>query len=111
MVAGAGERIRQAALRWPGVQAQPHRFGGEAYLLGGGEIGHRHGDSVVDIPFPRAVRDELVASGQAKPHRFTPPGSGWVTVFLRQPSDVDHAIGLLERVYRARLKRRQSARD
>ena len=74
--------------------SQPHRFGGTEYCLGRREIGHVHGDSLVDIPFPKTVRNELVAGGRAKAHHIL-PDSGWVSIYLRQASDVDRAIELL----------------
>ncbi|HXF60483.1 MAG TPA: luciferase family protein, partial [Caldilineaceae bacterium] len=62
------------------------------------EIGHIHGDSLVDIPFPTAVRNELVAAGQAEPHHVL-PDSGWISFYLHRPEDVEHAIALLHRSY------------
>jgi len=93
-VPGAKERIDAALQSWPGIISQPHRFGGTEYCLGRREIGHVHGDSLVDIPFPKKVRNELVAAGRAEPHHILPK-SGWVSIFLKQPSDVDRAIELL----------------
>jgi hypothetical protein len=100
----ANKQIVEAVLTWPGVEAHPHRFGGTEFLLGTREIGHIHGDHLVDIPFPTRVRQEVVAAGQARPHHVLPE-SGWVSVYLRQPSDVDGAITLLRRSYEiARLQ-------
>jgi hypothetical protein len=62
------------------------------------ELGHIHGDRVVDIPFPKRVRDEIVAAREAEPHHIL-PNSGWVTLFLRTDADVDRAIRLLERSF------------
>ena len=95
---GAGEMIQKAALTWEGVSARPHRFGGTEYLLGSREIGHVHGDYLADIPFPTRVRDELVEAGQAEPHHILPK-SGWVSCYIREDSDVEHAIMLLRRSY------------
>ena len=81
-------------LSWPGVTTHPHRFGGSEYRLGRREIGHVHGDQLVDIPFPTRVRNEVVAAGRAEPHHVL-PDSGWVSLFLREASDVDTAIELL----------------
>jgi hypothetical protein len=76
-------------------------------LLGTREIGHIHGDHMVDIPFPTKVRAELVAAGQAEPHHLLPE-SGWISFYLRAPEDVARAIGLFERAYAlARLQRQR----
>ncbi len=108
MVQGAQEDIRAAVLAWPGTQALPHRFGGVEFRLGERrEIGHIHGDTLVDIPFPRRVRDELVADGRAQPHHVL-PDTGWVSFYLRDPGDVERAIELLRISYD--LAARQQAR-
>jgi hypothetical protein len=93
-VKGAHERIRQAVLEWPGVSAHPHRMGGTEFRLGRRELGHVQGDALVDIGFPRNVRDELVARGRAEPHHVLPT-SGWVSVFIRDAPDIQRAIELL----------------
>ena len=107
-VHGAREQIAKAALDWPRVEAHPHRFGGTEFRLGSREIGHVHGDHLVDIPFPTRVRQEVVAAGQAEPHHVL-PDSGWVSLYLRKPEDVEGAITLLHRSYQlaaAQLARR-----
>jgi len=93
-VSGAKAKIDAALNGWPGITSGPHRFGGTEYSLGKREIGHVHGDSLVDIPFPKNVRNELVAAGHAEPHHILPE-SGWISIFLRQASDVDRAIELM----------------
>ncbi len=97
-VKGAQARIADAVTSWPGVTAQPHRFGGVEFGIGKREIGHIHGDHLVDIPFPRKVRDEIVAAGRARPHHILPE-TGWVSFYLRQETDVEQAIALLRESY------------
>ncbi len=76
------------------VTAAPHRYGGTEFRLGRREIGHIHRDSLVDIPFPKAVRNTLIANREAEPHHIL-PNSGWVSIFLRSGEDVERAIRLL----------------
>jgi hypothetical protein len=106
-IQGANAKITETVLGWPGVTAHPHRFGGTEYRLGNREIGHIHGDSLVDIPFPTSVRDELVAAGAAEPHHVLPQ-SGWVSFYLRHPEAVGEAVALLRRSYEIALRQRQS---
>jgi len=97
-VPGGGERIYDAVKCWEEIAARPHRLGGTEFRVGRREVGHVHGDSLVDIPFPLGVRDELIRSGAAEPHQVLPK-SGWVSVYLRRPGDVARAIELLRRSY------------
>lgn len=102
-VTGAGHVIFATVASWAEVAHGPHRFGGTEFRLGHREVGHVHGDALVDIPFPLAVRDELVKSGAAEPHHILPQ-SGWVSVYLRNSGDVERAIQLLRRSYEIALE-------
>jgi hypothetical protein len=97
-VKNASAHIQAAVLAWPGVQAHAHRFGGVEYRLGARELGHIHGDHLVDIPFPMRVRDEVVAAGLAEAHHIL-PDTGWVSLYLRDEADVERAIALLQRSF------------
>lgn len=102
---GAQTRITDAVTSWPGVTAKPHRFGGVEYAIGKREIGHIHGDHLADIPFPKKVRDEIVAAGGAQPHHILPE-TGWVSFYLRQESDVEQAIALLRGSYEIAVRQK-----
>jgi hypothetical protein len=93
-VKGAQAAITKEVTSWPGVTAAPHRFGGVEYGIAKREIGHIHGDHMVDIPFPKKVRDQIIAAGRAQPHHILPE-TGWVSFYLRQADDVEKAIALL----------------
>lgn len=102
---GAQARITQAVTSWEGITVAPHRFGGVEYVIGTREIGHIHGDHLVDIPFPKKVRDEIVAAGRAQPHHIL-PDSGWVSFYLRQENDVEKALTLLHESYQIAQKQK-----
>ena len=108
-VRGAQERITSAVTSWEGVSARPHRFGGVEYGIGRREIGHIHGDHLVDIPFPKKVRDEMVTAGRAQPHHILPE-TGWVSFYLRQEEDVEKAIALLEENFKIAQKQKRFSR-
>ena len=106
-------RIEHYVLSWPDVTSHEHQFGGTEYRLGKREIGHYHaGMEVVDIPFTKTVRDEVLASGLAEPHRVL-PDTGWISKWLCEPDDVEQAVRLLKRSYElARLQaERHSQRE
>lgn len=97
------ERIELAASSWPGVLADPLPYNGTDFRIGYREIGHVHGKETVDIPFPKRVRDDLVASGRAQPHH-TLKTSGWVSVALRSNADVEQALELLRMSYELAIR-------
>jgi Family of unknown function (DUF5519) len=104
------ERVAAEVLAWPGVEAVPHRYGGVEFRVGRRQLGHLHGDEIADVPLPRGLRDELIAAGRARVHRWR-PDSGWVTVPLEGEQGIAEVVGLLRRGYeRARLARERHER-
>ena len=92
------EKLEREISSWPEASAHPHRFGGREFLYRRAEIGHAHTGGVVDIPFPRAIRDELLLEGLAEEHRWV-PNSGWVTYHVRGEEDFNHAVWLMRLSY------------
>jgi hypothetical protein len=102
-------RITATVTAWEGVESAPHRFGGIEFRVGRRELGHLHGDRIADLPFPRRVRDELIAEGRARPHHVLPE-SGWITVSIASSDEAEHAVKLFRMGYdRARNARRANA--
>src|SRR5262249_28727542 len=88
------EQLEREVANWPGVTAHSHQFAGREFRFGDAEIGHVHVGGVVDIPFPRAVRDALLAKGLAEEHHWV-PDSGWTTFRIRRQDQMAHAIWLM----------------
>jgi luciferase-like monooxygenase len=97
-VSAAADRIRAEVGGWPDVTAVPHRFGGVEFRVGRRELGHLHGGHLADLPFPRRIREELVAAGRVDPHHVL-PDTGWVSFRIRTPEDVNRAIELFRLNY------------
>jgi luciferase-like monooxygenase len=95
---------------WDGIEVVTEpRFGGPAFQLGRRQLGHLHDagerGAFADIPLPRALRDELIAAGRARPHSAM-PDSGWLTVPVRTAADLTGAVEVFRLAYdRARRKR------
>jgi hypothetical protein len=83
---------------WPEVSVHWHRFGGREFRFRSAEIGHVHPGGIVDIPFPRSVRDALLDERLAEEHHWV-PNSGWVTFRVRSQDESEHALWLLRLSY------------
>jgi hypothetical protein len=104
--------VETEILDWPGVRKETRGtdvtpgIDVTIYWLGRRQLGHIHHDGVADLQFPRAVHDELIASGRAAPHRGGFPAV--VSYDLRQPEDVAGAVALF-RLNFDRMKDKGSA--
>jgi hypothetical protein len=90
-------RIEQEVGSWDGVTVHPHRFGGVEFRLGKRELGHLHA-TWADLPFAARIREMLLETGRAGPHRAGV--NGWVSV------DLEDAVEL----FRLSYERAQVAR-
>jgi hypothetical protein len=92
------KKLEEEVSAWPHISIHPHRFGGREFRFRSAEVGHTHDGGIVDIPFPRSVRDALLAEGLAEEHRWV-PNSGWVTFRIRSEEDLKHALWLMRLSY------------
>jgi Family of unknown function (DUF5519) len=92
------DEIERQIVTWPGVSVHAHRFGGREFRFRAAEVGHVHAGGIVDIPFPRSVRDALLEEGLAEEHHWV-PNSGWITYRIRNENDLKHALWLLRLSY------------
>jgi hypothetical protein len=103
-----GTRIVEEVMSWPGITTDSGEFGETELYLEGRSIGHVHGSHMADIPFPRRLRDQLVAEGRTGPHHVM-PDSGWTTKYIREDADADEVVALLRLNY-DRITRRRASR-
>ncbi len=89
---------------WDGVTLEEGRFSSTRFMVGRRELGHLHGDSVLDMPLPPQLKAELIERGEVEMHRWTPPESGWVTVDVDGPEAREHGLALLRERYEHALE-------
>ena len=92
------KKREDAMSAWSHVSVHAHRFGGREFCFGSAEIGNVHTNGIVDIPFPRLIRDALLANSLAEEHHCV-PNSGWMTFRIRSEQDFDHALWLMRLSY------------
>ena len=104
--------IEREVKSWPGVTTGDTGRGGLQLNYGRVELGHLHGSSFADLPFPKKVRDQLIAEGRASVHPPL-PNSGWVRRRMDSPEDTEAVIELFHMNYDRAKERagRSSARQ
>jgi hypothetical protein len=87
---------------WEGVDVNVDRADRRTVQVRYGriELGHLHGSDAAHLPFPRKVRDDLVALGHATPHPML-PSSGWV----ERRIDSDEALETVRLLFRVNYDR------
>ena len=90
----AMQEIEKHALDLFGMRLRVHRLGGTAFAIGTRELGHLHGNGLLDLFVGREQRDALVAAGRAEPHHVFAQ-SGWISFWVRTSADNAPALDLL----------------
>src|SRR5437016_4801788 len=91
----AREKFEEAISRRDEIHLAPHRFGGVGFFVGSREIGHIHGNGLLDLFVGKSARTDFVANGFALPHHVL-PNSGWISFWLTRPDDATHALELFD---------------
>ena len=94
----AMEEIEAAALRLPGVRLRVHRLGGVEFFTGDRELGHLHGNGLLDVFAGRELAAALVNDGRAEWHHVFGP-SAWVSCWVRGREDIAGATELLRAAF------------
>jgi hypothetical protein len=92
------KKLEEEVGSWANISVHAHRFGGREFLFGAAEVGHVHKNGIVDIPFPRSIRDALLSDSLAEEHHWV-PNSGWITFQMRTEEDLRHAVWLMRLSY------------
>ena len=83
------EELFEDVLTWDDVTWHLHRFGGREWRISGREIGHLHGNGVLDVLLPdKKSAAEAISLGRAVEHH-THPKTAWVSFTLKKITDVE----------------------
>jgi len=92
----AMEALEAGVLRMPGVQLKTHRFGGIEFVEKAGcELGHVHGNGLLDVAVGRLIARALLAEGRVRPHHIF-PDSKCVSFQMESEADVPFALELVK---------------
>lgn len=85
-----------------GVTISIHKYGGMQFNYRNKELGHVHGNGMVDVLLNRKRKAELIKRGWVQEHH-TFKNSGWITIFLKDRNDAKTAITVL-RISKKRIE-------
>ena len=101
------DEIEEEILKLDGISVSLHRYGGVQFNYHGREIGHLHGNGLLDLRCSREVKQQLISAGRVLPHHLF-KDSGWISFYICSPADKTYAVHLLK-VAHGRLACRDSS--
>jgi Family of unknown function (DUF5519) len=92
------DEIEAEVESWEKTSISNHKYGGIQFNKDGAEIGHIHGNGLLDIPFNKKTKNEFIKEGKLKDHHIF-KNSGWSSFYIHTNEDKDYAIKLLRESY------------
>ena len=92
------DEIEDEVLSWEGTSASIHKYGGLQFNCKGKEIGHLHGNGLLDVLFTREIKQRLLDGGRIQPHHVFEK-SGWISFYIVNNHDKGYAKELLKIAY------------
>lgn len=89
------DSIEETVLSWENVHLSPHKLGGRQFNYGKKEIGHMHGNGLVDIHLDRRTKTGLISKGVVENHHILKK-SGWVSIYVKNSEDAVKVISVLK---------------
>lgn len=92
------DTIENEVLTWPGISVSVHPYGGLQVNLGKHELGHLHGNGLLDVLLNRQLKTKvMMLAGVLDHHVFK--NSGWVSLRVKTTADRDLGIAILREAY------------
>lgn len=92
------DEISAEVQQWPDVHSHMHKYGGIQFDLKHKEIGHIHGNGLLDMPLTRQLKAALIAEGYVEDHLVL-KHTGWISFYIRTKQDMHYALQLLKLGY------------
>lgn len=90
--------IEQIVSSWNGMSITLHKYGGIQFNLNSYELGHLHGNGLLDVLLTKAIKEELMQKHPIEDHHVF-KNSGWISLWIKTSSDKDIAIKVLRQAY------------
>jgi len=88
------KKIIQMVTDWPEIEKRTHLYGGTEFVIFNKNIGHIHGNGILDLPFRHTLREKLMQRGMADLHPFANKMQ-WLSIRVSSIEDIVKARKML----------------
>jgi hypothetical protein len=90
--------VEESVCHWDQVTVSTHKYGGTQFNVGKYELGHLHGNGLLDVLLNRKLKAEVMKHPAVQEHHIF-KNSGWVSFWIKSPNDQDIAVFILLKAY------------
>lgn len=96
--------IEREMSQWEGVNINLHKYGGLQFNYNKREIGHIHGNGLLDMLLSSKLKQQLMQEGKILDHHVF-KDTGWISFYIKTEADRDYALRLLKLGYKLQRQR------
>lgn len=104
------DNIRHEVSKWEGVDIGLHKYGGMQFNYRTREIGHIHGNGLLDMLLSWQLKKQLIIEGKVLDHHVF-KHTGWVSFYIKTEADKNYALELLKLGYKLKNRSISPGRD
>ncbi|MVN90661.1 luciferase domain-containing protein [Mucilaginibacter aquatilis] len=97
------DEIETEVSKWKGVKITSHKYGGLQFNYKQKEIGHIHGNGMLDVLLNKTSKQYISDNKRVREHHSI-KSSGWISFSIVSNNDVQMALKLLAMAYNLRYK-------
>jgi hypothetical protein len=97
------DEIESEVMTWQNTSISFHKYGGIQFDAHQKEIGHIHGNGLLDVLFSREIKMQCIKAGRVQEHHVF-KDSGWISLWVKNDDDKNLAVELLRRSYAGRVQ-------
>jgi len=95
------DEIETEVCSWQHISISAHKYGGVQFNTKNRELGHIHGNGLLDILLSRQQKSLLMKKYPVEDHHVF-KNSGWISFRIKTPEDKQTAVELLRYVYNSK---------
>jgi len=97
------DEVEAEVLQWQHTTSTLHKYGGIQLNAAEIELGHIHGNGLVDMLLSRQTKKAIMQEGRISNHH-TFKDTGWISLYLKDKEDVAYVTHLFYTAYTNRIK-------
>ncbi len=95
--------MEEELTQWKGINFSMHHFGGLQINYQKNELGHIHGNGLLDVYVGSERKNYFIQNLHCEDHHILDKSNSWVSFWIKREEDYNKAINILAEVYRNRM--------
>ncbi|MFM7023449.1 MAG: luciferase family protein [Flavobacteriales bacterium] len=96
--------LEEELTKWEGIEFSRHHYGGMQINLSKKELGHIHGNGLLDVHVGSGNKEFCISTFHCENHHILEESASWVSLWIREKEDFSRALALLNFMYQKQIK-------